>query len=74
MSEGPLYWRARNPGRGRGCGPVIQGYLAHKKHPPPWHHHRYLGIGLLYSPTGGRVLMSEVPLYVAAIVVVFQGR
>jgi len=25
----------------------IQGYLAHKKHPPPWDHHRSLGIGLL---------------------------
>ena len=25
----------------------LQGYLAHKKHPPPQDHHRSLGIGLL---------------------------
>ena len=25
----------------------VQGYLAHKKHPPPKTHHRSLGIGLL---------------------------
>ena len=29
----------------------VQGYLAHKKHPPPW------------DPTGGIFLMSQVPLY-----------
>ena len=26
---------------------VLQGYLAHRKHPPPSDHHRSLGIGLL---------------------------
>ena len=26
---------------------ILQGYLAHKKHPPPKDHHRFLGIGLL---------------------------
>ena len=43
---------------------VLQGYLAHKKHPPGLDHHRSLGIGLhvLYDPTGGLFLMSEVPL------------
>ena len=41
----------------------LQGYLAHKKHPPPQDHHRFLGIGLLQGSTGGGVLMSEVPLY-----------
>ena len=32
---------------------MLQEYLAHKKHPPPKDHHRSLGIGLLYGPTGG---------------------
>ena len=27
--------------------PHLQGYLAHKKHQPPWDHHRSLGVGLL---------------------------
>ena len=40
----------------------VQGYLSNKKHPPPWDHHRSLGIGLLQCPTGGGVLMSEVPM------------
>ncbi|KAJ1495737.1 hypothetical protein T484DRAFT_3237521 [Baffinella frigidus] len=31
----------------RGCSVDIQGYLAHKKRPPPWDHRRALGIGLL---------------------------
>ena len=26
---------------------VLQGYLAHKKHPPSYDHHTFLGIGLL---------------------------
>ena len=41
----------------------IQGYLAHKKPPPPWDHRRALGIFLLYGPRGGRFLMGEVPRY-----------
>ena len=41
----------------------LQGYIAHKKHPPHWDHQRSLGIGLLWDPTGGVFLMSEVPLY-----------
>jgi len=40
----------------------LQGYLAHKKQPPPFDHHRSPGIGLLQGPTGRGVLMSEVPL------------
>ena len=32
-----------------------QGYLANLKHPPPWKHHRSLGIGLLYGPVWGGV-------------------
>ena len=40
----------------------LQGYLAHKKLPPPKDHHRSLGIGLLYGPRAGPFLMSEVPL------------
>ena len=40
----------------------LQGYLAHKKHPPAWDHHRSLGIGLLSGPHGRELLMSEVPL------------
>ena len=45
----------------RGYG--LQGYFAHKEHPPPPDHHRSLGIGLLYGPEGGVLLMSEVPLF-----------
>ena len=26
---------------------LVQGYLAHKKHPPPQHHHMTLGVVLL---------------------------
>ena len=33
------------------CRTCIQGYLAHKKHPPPQDHHRSLGIGVLKGPT-----------------------
>ena len=29
---------------------MVQGYLAHTKHPPPYDHHRSLGIGLLKGP------------------------
>ena len=31
--------------------------------PPPYDHHRDLGIVLLYGPRGALFLMSEVPLY-----------
>ena len=31
----------------------VQGYLSHKKHPPPQDHQKSLGIGLLQCPTGG---------------------
>ena len=41
---------------------TVQGYLAHKKHPSPEDHHRSLVVGLLYGPTGGLFLISEVPL------------
>ena len=40
----------------------VQGYLAHKKPPPPQDFHRALGIVLLQGPKGARFLMSEVPL------------
>ena len=40
----------------------VQGYLAHENLPPLYDHHRSLGTGLLQSPTGRGVLMSEVPL------------
>ena len=30
------------------------------KHPPPWDHDGFLGIGLLQGPTGGGGVMSEV--------------
>ena len=39
----------------------VQGYLAHKKHPPPWDHHRSRGIGLLQGPTGGGFLWARYP-------------
>ena len=29
------------------CKCIVQGHLAHKKHPPPWDPQRSLGIGLL---------------------------
>ena len=38
----------------------LQGYLAHKKPPPPQDHHRALGVGLLLGPRESRFLMSEV--------------
>ena len=41
---------------------ALQGYLAHKKHPPPQDHPRSLGIGLLYGPRRRQFLVSEVPL------------
>ena len=45
----------------------VQGYLAHKKFPPPLGlYHRNLGIVLLLGPKGARFLMSEVPMYVLA--------
>jgi hypothetical protein len=34
-------------GRNAEMGTALHGYLADKKHPPPWDHHRSLGIGLL---------------------------
>ena len=40
----------------------FKGTLLIRKRPPPYDHHRSLGIGLLWSPTGGLFLMSEVPL------------
>ena len=40
----------------------LQGYLAHKKLPPPQDHRRALGIGLLQGPRRRQFLMSEVPL------------
>ena len=41
----------------------LQGYLAHKKSPPPQDHHRALDILLLQGPRGALFLMSEVPLW-----------
>ena len=41
---------------------LIQGYLAHKKHPPLWTLHRALGMVVLWGPRGALLLMSEVPL------------
>jgi len=37
----------------RHCRRMLQVYLAHKKHPPPYDYNRSLGTGLLYGPTGG---------------------
>jgi hypothetical protein len=42
---------------------AAQGYLAHKKTPTPYDHHRALGIALLKGPMEGCFLVSEVPLY-----------
>ena len=43
---------------------ALQGYLAHKKTPPPLEAHpRALRIGLPWGPRGRRFLMSEVPLH-----------
>ena len=39
---------------------AVQGYLAHKKQPPP---HRALGTVLLYGPRRLQFLVSKVPLY-----------
>ena len=40
----------------------LQGYLAHKKRPPRYDHHRAHGIGLPQGPRGGLFRMSEVTL------------
>ena len=37
-------------------------YLAHKKTPTPWDHHRALRIGLLMGPRRRQFRMFEVPL------------
>ena len=39
---------------------MLQGYLPHKKTPPPGGRHGALGIVLLWKPTGAMFLMSEV--------------
>ena len=44
----------------------VQGYLAHKKLPPPQDFRRALGIGLLQGPWRRQFLMSEVPLYLGS--------
>ena len=36
--------------------------LISKRPPPPWNHHRALGMDLLQGPTGRRFLVDEVPL------------
>ena len=42
----------------------LQGFLAHKKRPPPPHvHPEDLGAGLPQGPGAVRVVMGEVPLY-----------
>ena len=42
----------------------LQGFLAHKKHPPPRRGgDGALGIVLLYGPGGALFLMGEVPMY-----------
>ena len=40
-----------------------QGYLAHKRLPPPLDHRRVLGIVLIEGPRRALFLMREVPLY-----------
>jgi len=52
---------------------TIQGYLAHTKHPPPWDHHRSLGMGLLSGLTWGVFPISEVPLLQIQPGVFFMG-
>ena len=42
---------------------IVQGYLAHKKQPPPVGRRRAIGIFLLQGSKGALFLMSEVPLY-----------
>ena len=39
------------------CVPV-QGYLAHKKHPPPYDHHRSLGLKGYHRVLGGCAFLS----------------
>ena len=40
-------WRVESGEWRAGGGGALQGYLAHKKLPPPQDHHTALGIGLL---------------------------
>ena len=49
--------------KGEGFTPaLLQGYLARKKPPSPWDHHRALGKVLLQGLRVGWFIMSEVPL------------
>ena len=61
----------KDRGRVVGCSSVLfdqanhlgpQGYLAHKKQPPPWVHHRAPDTVLLYCPRGMLFFISEIPL------------
>ena len=44
-------------------GRVLQGYLAHKKHPPPRTLQKDYARVIWWSWGGGLFLMNEVPLY-----------
>ena len=76
MGEAPLYppWDGCDDSPAAESRPVggvnrrpsrtgVQGYLAQKKTPAPYDRHRVLGIVLLQSPTGIRILIGQVPLY-----------
>ena len=43
----------------RGHTELVQGYLAEKKHPPPYDHHRTLGIVILQGPRRGCPLRGQ---------------
>ena len=66
MSEVPLYSPFRALPAVRTCSPPrhLQGYLAHKKHPPPTTLQKDYTLRVLWwSYGGGQFLMSEVTLY-----------
>ena len=44
------------------CVQKMKEYLAPEHHQPPKDHHTFLGVGLLQCPTGGGIVVSEVPL------------
>ena len=55
-----LWWEHSKPKGPKGM--VLQGHLAHEKHPPPQGHHKVLDIVLLKGLRRELFLMSEVHL------------
>ena len=68
MNEVPLYSGCDEGFASHYFGGLIQGYLASKKHPPPYDPPRTLGMGLRQGPRGVRFLISKVSLYFGGLI------